>query len=79
MRINLGYPELEAEKIILKNSTTMNLDKIDVVFTDTELKKLFRIIEQIEVGEKVYDYLLSLSQVIREQGFDFSTEPTFNF
>ena len=59
MRINLGYPELEAEKIILKNSTTMNLDKIDVVFTDTELKKLFRIIEQIEVGDKVYDYLLS--------------------
>ncbi len=79
MRINLGYPDLEAERIILKNSTTMNLDNISVVFSDKDLKELFRVVEEIEVGEKIYDYLLYLSKTIREQGFDFSTRANIQF
>ena len=79
MRINLGYPSLEAEKTILKNLSTINLDNISTIFTKEDLTSLFETVGAVRIDDRVYDYLLSIAHLIRAQGYDFSTRANIQF
>lgn len=65
MRIQLGFPSLEAEKRILQQSVVNNKTLSAVINTD-ELIKLQVQVHGIHVSENIIDYLLRLVTLSRE-------------
>ena len=44
-----------------------------------DLRTLFLAVEAVNVDDKIYDYLLSIAQVVRNEAYDFSTRANIQF
>lgn len=67
MRLSLGYPSHEAERLLLKNgSPRSNLKNLEPVVTLEQLQALQKLVHQIKVSDNVLDYLQRLLAYTRE-------------
>lgn len=67
MRLSLGYPSREAERLLLKNgSPRANLKSLEPVVTLKQLKALQKLVHQIKASDNVLDYLQRLLAYTRE-------------
>ena len=60
MRIKLGYPTMEEEKIIIQKNIGNPLDKIESVINHEELPALMEKISTVTIKDDVMDYLLTI-------------------
>ncbi len=65
MRIQLGFPSLEAEKQILQQNI-VNHKPLSAIINTDELIKLQQQVHDIHVSENIIDYLLRLVTLSRE-------------
>lgn len=69
MRIELGYPDRNAEREMLRGPSRRRLvDELPPVITVAELLDLQEAVEQVQVAEAILDYLLNLLARSRERG-----------
>lgn len=69
MRISLGYPSDDFEKILLKQSGTHKTAKQqNAVFSQQEITDIFTEVEKIHVSDAIIDYLQSLVSSTRSNG-----------
>jgi MoxR-like ATPase len=61
----LGYPSFEQEIQVVKNTTTMHSDKLNIVLTADEIKYFQDLIRRIPVAENVYQYAVKLASITR--------------
>ena len=59
MRIELGYPNPEAEKTMLKQQS-ISLDSLEQVLTPEKLNSIQQSVSQIHASDKLLDYVLAL-------------------
>jgi MoxR-like ATPase len=69
MRIELGYPERDAEREMLRGpSRRLMLEELQPVLSTPELVEIQHAVEQVVVSEPILDYLLDLLARSRERG-----------
>jgi MoxR-like ATPase len=61
----LGYPTFEQEIQVVKNTTTMHSDKLNIVLTAEEIKYFQDLIRRIPVADNVYQYAVKLASITR--------------
>jgi MoxR-like ATPase len=69
MRLSLGYPTLEAERLLLQGGeggTQSVLAKLSAVVSLKQLKTLQKIVHQVNVSDNVVDYLQRLLAQTRD-------------
>lgn len=60
MRIKLGYPTLEEEKLIIQKNIGNPLDKIESIINHDEIPSLMDKISTVSIEDDVMDYLLKI-------------------
>jgi MoxR-like ATPase len=65
MRIRIGYPDLSAEREILRNSSRPAEAGMDPVLTPEELMRFQDQAEQVRVDEALVDYMLAIVEKTR--------------
>ena len=74
MRLSLGYPSRDAEKLLLKqNSRHQLISNLLRIFQDHEILQLQNLVKEIYVSEKVLDYMLDLASETRKGRQGLST------
>lgn len=67
MRLSLGYPSLDAERLLLKEGSTQSaLEGLEAVVTLKQLSALRQLVHKIRVSDSVIDYLQRLLSYTRE-------------
>jgi len=61
----LGYPSFEQEIQVVKNTTTMHSDKLNIILTADEIKYFQDLIRRIPVADNVYQYAVKLASITR--------------
>ena len=61
----LGYPTFEQEILVVKNTTTMHTDKLNIILTADEIKYFQDLIRRIPVADNVYQYAVKLASITR--------------
>jgi len=61
----LGYPSFEQEIQVVKNTTTMHTDKLNIILTADEIKYFQDLIRRIPVTDNVYQYAVKLASITR--------------
>jgi MoxR-like ATPase len=61
----LGYPTFEQEIQVVKNTTTMHSEKLNIVLTAEEIKYFQDLIRRIPVADNVYQYAVKLASITR--------------
>jgi MoxR-like ATPase len=61
----LGYPTFEQEIQVVKNTTTMHSDKLNIILTAEEIKYFQDLIRRIPVADNVYKYAVKLASITR--------------
>jgi len=61
----LGYPTFEQEIQVVKNTTTMHTDKLNIILTADEIKYFQDLIRRIPVADNVYQYAVKLASITR--------------
>ena len=61
----LGYPSFEQEIQVVKNTTTMHTDKLNIILTAEEIKYFQDLIRRIPVADNVYKYAVNLASITR--------------
>lgn len=67
MRIKLGYPTKEEEKLIIRNNISNPLNKIEPVISKEELDYLFDNVSNVSIEEDVMDYLVNIVNETRNK------------
>lgn len=77
MRIELGYPDPEAERILLKGESRRDiLDRLGACISVSELKELQALAEAVKVSDALLDYIQRLVQYTRQaQDFAWGLSP----
>jgi len=76
MRINLGYPSKEEEKIIIKKNIGNPLDAIKSVIDCDELNYILANVSMVSIQEDVMDYLISIVNETRNtDGIELGVSP----
>lgn len=74
MRLSLGYPSRQAEKLLLQqDSRQIMILTLQAVFSDGDILKLQQLVRQIYLSETVLDYLLDLAEQTRKGRHGLST------
>lgn len=74
MRLSLGYPSRQAEKLLLQQSSRHELiEHLTPVFEENDVKVLQNLVNQIHLSEAVQDYLLDLAEQTRKRVQGLST------
>ena len=69
MRLQIGYPDREAERAMLRGPSRRRLiEELQPVISLPELQELQLAVERIQVSEPILDYLLDLLARSRERG-----------
>ena len=68
MRVTIGYPDDEAERIILKESKTLEpvIERLKTVLSPQQVVQLQDRIEEVEVDPAILDYLMAVVQRTRQ-------------
>ena len=61
----LGYPSMDEEIQVVKNTTTMHSATLNVILTAEEIKYFQDLIRRIPVADNVYQYAVKLASVTR--------------
>ena len=67
MRIKLGYPSLEDEKLIVEKNIDNPLDTIESIIDLEEVKTLFHQVNKVSINDDVMNYLLILVNATRNR------------
>lgn len=67
MRIKLGYPTKEEEKIIIKKNIGNPLESIESIINHEELKSLFEDVSNVSIQDDVMDYLINIVNETRNK------------
>ncbi|MGV0886490.1 MoxR family ATPase [Acinetobacter venetianus] len=74
MRLSLGYPSRQAEKLLLKqNSRQFLIHQLDAVFTQADILHLRELAKQVYLSDAVLNYILDLAAETRKQRHGLST------
>lgn len=74
MRLSLGYPSRQAEKLLLQQSSRQVLiHQLSAVFSQTDILHLRELSKQIFLSEAVLNYILDLAAETRKQRHGLST------
>ena len=67
MRVTIGYPDGEAERLILTESKSLEpvMDRVRTVLTPTQVSALQDRVEDVEVDPAILDYLMAIVQRTR--------------
>ncbi|WP_312653972.1 MoxR family ATPase [Proteiniclasticum sp.] len=66
MRIRLGYPTKEEERIILLNTVGKVLEHLESVIREEDISQIMEEICKVQISTEVMDYLLDLVRATRE-------------
>jgi len=66
MRISLGYPSKEEERIILLNTVGKVLEHLESVIREEDISQIMEEICKVKISTEVMDYLLDLVRATRE-------------
>ncbi|NLC66644.1 MAG: AAA domain-containing protein, partial [Clostridium sp.] len=67
MRIKMGYPKKDEERLIIRNSLSNNLKNLKSVVNLEELDYLKLKIKNVEISDEIMDYLLDIVNLTREK------------
>lgn len=67
MRIKLGYPSLEDEKLIVEKNIDNPLDTIESIIDLEEVKDLFHQVNKVSINDDVMNYLVILVNATRNR------------
>ena len=74
MRLSLGYPSRQAERLLLQQDSHHELiATLKHVFTEAEVLELQSLVGQIHLSEKILDYILDLAAETRKGRHGLST------
>ncbi|MGE8654776.1 MoxR family ATPase [uncultured Acinetobacter sp.] len=74
MRLSLGYPSRQAERLLLQQDSRHELiATLKHVFTEAEVLELQSLVGQIHLSEKILDYILDLAAETRKGRHGLST------
>lgn len=74
MRLSLGYPSREAEKLLLQQSSRQLLiHQLDSVFNQVDILHLRELAKQVFLSDAVLNYILDLAAETRKQRHGLST------
>lgn len=74
MRLSLGYPSRQAEKLLLQqNSRQFLIHRLDAVFTQADILHLRELAKQVYLSDAVLNYILDLAAETRKQRHGLST------
>ncbi|ERS04205.1 methanol dehydrogenase [Acinetobacter sp. COS3] len=74
MRLSLGYPSRQAEKLLLQqNSRQFLIHQLDAVFTQADILHLRELAKQVYLSDAVLNYILDLAAETRKQRYGLST------
>jgi MoxR-like ATPase len=74
MRLSLGYPSRQAEKLLLQQSSRQVLiHQLDAVFNQADILHLRELAKQIFLSDAVLNYILDLAAETRKQRHGLST------
>ncbi|WP_436915709.1 AAA family ATPase [Acinetobacter gandensis] len=74
MRLSLGYPSRQAERLLLQQDSRHELiATLKHVFTEAEVLELQGLVGQIHLSEKILDYILDLAAETRKGRHGLST------
>ncbi|NNP68919.1 MoxR family ATPase [Acinetobacter sp. Ac_5812] len=74
MRLSLGYPSRQAEKLLLQQSSRQVLiHQLDAVFNQADILHLRKLAKQIFLSDAVLNYILDLAAETRKQRHGLST------
>lgn len=66
MRISMGYPSMEEEKVILRQTLGNMLEKLSSVISEEELMPLIAEVKEVKCTDEVLSYLLQVVRATRE-------------
>lgn len=66
MRISMGYPSMEEEKVILRQTLGNMLEKLSSVIREEELMPLIAEVKEVKCTDEVLSYLLHVVRATRE-------------
>ncbi|SDI16570.1 AAA family ATPase [Proteiniclasticum ruminis] len=66
MRISMGYPSMEEEKVILRQTLGNMLEKLSSVISEEELMPLIAEVKEVKCTDEVLSYLLHVVRATRE-------------
>lgn len=77
IRISIGYPDKESEKIILKEHSTMETRRaIEPVITKKELLVLQKMSQNVKVDDSLLDYIIAIINETRDENlFELGVSP----
>ncbi len=68
IKISMGYPDKESEKIILSENSSSSLDEsVEPVISVEELSHIQRAVENVHIEEEILDYLLAIVEKTRDK------------
>ncbi|MGV6801591.1 MAG: AAA family ATPase [bacterium] len=65
LQINISYPPLEAERIMLANTTTGQKTNLAAVMSAEDLMAATQLVQQMPIGEQLIDRILTLVRAVR--------------
>lgn len=76
MRIKLGYPTLEEEKLIIQKNIGNPLDKIESIMNHDEIPSLMEKISTVSIEDDVMDYLIKIvNQTRGKENIELGVSP----
>ena len=74
MRLSLGYPSREAEKLLLSQASRHSLlAQLDPIFNQDDILRLQQLVKQVHLSDAVLNYVLDLAAETRKQRHGLST------
>lgn len=68
MRLSLGYPNADNEKLLLRNQGRKNKISSEPIFKAGEILELINQVDEVHVSDAIIDYLHALIKITRESG-----------
>ena len=77
IKISMGYPDKESEKIILSENSSSSLNEsVEPVISVEELSHIQRAVENVHIEEEILDYLLAIVEKTRDKElFELGVSP----
>ncbi|WP_347453819.1 MoxR family ATPase [Acinetobacter thermotolerans] len=74
MRLSLGYPSRQAEKLLLQQESRFALiATLENVFSEDQILELQSLVQQVHISDLVQEYLLDLAAETRKNRYGLST------
>ncbi|GLX82749.1 ATPase AAA [Thalassotalea eurytherma] len=70
MKIAIGFPDADAEKVLLQNSTSrFEQPPLSAMVDNAQLEKMMAAVQAVHCSDAIIDYVIRLCQFTREEGF----------